>query len=1363
MATIKKRTVGELLHSNLTFKIPREYQRGYRWHPREVEQLLEDVLESNDEGGYSLQPLAAIKDGDNVYQIIDGQQRLTTIMLILQKLELDLEEPTIPDEFNHNEIDSLLYVREAWSKICEFVNKCTNEERTQFKEKLNRAFFLCYQVDKNEEDPKEIYIRLNDGKIALSSAELLKAWIFTYTDSEAIRRKWNDMEMKLEDSLFFGFINPDHGSPRYFATKIDYIVELAELALKTSTDMPADSFEKYVKTEWEKNNQYAFFSLYNTFNKREEGNPIQVFEKIVQIFNRLYSYYGDIDLYNSIGFLLHCKNERWDRYKLLLDKSLIENIERTLPKYVREKIGDPKTVFTNLKYPRQNNQIHNVLLLYNLTFYRNGQNSWFDFGHYDEEAWTLDHICARNEEVLNDFSALEEEVKSTLDSNIIEELKNQDRFKDKWAYQSTLYDLRDGFKEYKNGELIDTELAAEGFDWINDIGNLVLLQHNLNSYFNNKGFQTKASAAKKSEIKAQLYRGTFDTYDTGGKFWTNKECRLYQKKLIEAIEDYLAISYTRPFLPSLSFEKGTAPIYGGSSQKTNLSGAKSYNLNEILGNTRIEIPDFQRDYAQGRPDDRAKFVREMFLASIFEVLEKDKSLNLDFIYGRVNGNKLYPFDGQQRLTTLFLVYSALNKRCAKKNPNLCKFTYSNRPDASQFVEKCAKGEDVSVFKSTNPSVKGMAVTLGEIEAGLERITKQIPVEELLRRADNIKFYIPENVSMEPDIYWRMNARGRRLTPLERFKASFFDSETDTGALDLDKCAELFFKAYYDEYKKNEANLEIQRGTLSKEEYSNKHRENEQNLKQYESALMYLISIMFDSFRLISNPSKKEDAGYDSTDFFKPEITPSSSYKKYKDEYGNIIRELIHGISEVNYFPDFLELIGLSPEYIFNSKQGEHNLKVMIEGRAPTTGEFRSQNYKSLIFAYLLIVQYKLPKKEIAQWLRVAANLIWNTGTSSSALKIIRLLAENAYGSSSSKSIIHFLRSVEYNSEWDNGSYKQEIIKARYMDIPEWMDLIIEAESSAFSDGDISFLYEVGDGWNPEGFGKRLENYKTFFNRNGVNELFAVDIIKSHIKASKTARWGHRFFDTTKTYWKETIMGGAVNQKDSSLKASYKTIVEEILSCNKLEDIKFQKGEDDYTTAIKASLLKNEWFLKWMHASNKGGFNIEWKVGYEPVFHEKNGTLYIIWDLSLEDNAGTLNTYCFHNEFFRTFRRIKDIEVVLNPYYYRLIDCDGLKIEGRNPYKDYTGDDNFNLVVLINPWRSCGLVRFEYKKGGKEYTMYLSALGYILIDEYEDPSVSCWNGEEYKKRWIYSDQNIRKSNEEILKVLDGIAEEIRTKA
>ena len=128
----------------------------------------------------------------------------------------------------------------------------------------------------------------------------------------------------------------------------------------------------------------------------------------------------------------------------------------------------------------------------------------------------------------------------------------------------------------------------------------------------------------------------------------------------------------------------------------------------------IQIPMIQRDYAQGREEEVE--IRNRFLKSIFNALVKDENLELDFVYGSIKelDKKIHfiPLDGQQRLTTLFLLHWYIGNRELKDEEQgmllatLKGFTYATRSSARDFCEKLTVGlkvEGVEVFKKISPS------------------------------------------------------------------------------------------------------------------------------------------------------------------------------------------------------------------------------------------------------------------------------------------------------------------------------------------------------------------------------------------------------------------------------------------------------------------------------------------------------------------------------------------------------------------------------------------------------------------------------------------------------------------------------------
>lgn len=137
------------------------------------------------------------------------------------------------------------------------------------------------------------------------------------------------------------------------------------------------------------------------------------------------------------------------------------------------------------------------------------------------------------------------------------------------------------------------------------------------------------------------------------------------------------------------------------------------NLKEFLKDKNVEVPMLQRDYAQGRKS-QEKVAKE-FLDAIFAVLcGKRESLHIDFIYGYKEGEKFILIDGQQRITTLWLLHFYIYKRAQKLesiSKELARFSYAVRDSSKKFCKKLLK-EDFDLSK--NPS-KAILDKGGEFE------------------------------------------------------------------------------------------------------------------------------------------------------------------------------------------------------------------------------------------------------------------------------------------------------------------------------------------------------------------------------------------------------------------------------------------------------------------------------------------------------------------------------------------------------------------------------------------------------------------------------------------------------------------------
>lgn len=212
-------------------------------------------------------------------------------------------------------------------------------------------------------------------------------------------------------------------------------------------------------------------------------------------------------------------------------------------------------------------------------------------------------------------------------------------------------------------------------------------------------------------------------------------------------------------------------------------------LKELLKNHRVEIPILQRDYAQGRVS-QSKIANE-FLDSIFSVLDGEKqSLHIDFIYGYKENDKFLLIDGQQRVTTLWLLHFYLYKKAnslEEIKDLLAKFSYNTRKSSTQFCKNLLnKDFDVSQKPSVaiknkggefeqaenlnnDPTIKAM---LNMLDLIFDRVASKEDIKKLVENLNSITFNVFDmgEFGLGEELYVKMNARGKQLSKYENLKA-----------------------------------------------------------------------------------------------------------------------------------------------------------------------------------------------------------------------------------------------------------------------------------------------------------------------------------------------------------------------------------------------------------------------------------------------------------------------------------------------------------------------------------------------------------------------------------------------------------------
>lgn len=479
-------------------------------------------------------------------------------------------------------------------------------------------------------------------------------------------------------------------------------------------------------------------------------------------------------------------------------------------------------------------------------------------------------------------------------------------------------------------------------------------------------------------------------------------------------------------------------------------------FNQLLSKYVVEIPIIQRDYAQGRKTKSE--LRKSFLFALKNGIAGDP-IELDFIYGDLTDKIFQPLDGQQRLTTLFLLYWYAAMR-GNKDPKeyqfLKNFTYKTRISSRDFCRELASiGVSFSGYRSPSeairdsewyglswdrdPTVTGMLNTLDDIWkifSGFENLWEQ------LIRDNNppVTFHcvVLDDFGLSDDLYIKMNARGKTLTEFESFKALFekrikskgwdehrqrqehFDILVDTT------WTELFWKQFViAEYEKAYPKLEP-RGV------------DEAILKFIDNALILTLSLS----------DKKEENERSRLRLVGGSVNLNADNFS-KEAYEYLYKSLqVHSKFSQNH----LEV----PFSWHRLLRNDESLLHVVCGKSPT-----SFAHRLLFFAqteFLVSTMEKFETVNYQDWIRVVRNIIRNSSIENYAsfLGALSLIRELSAGC---QNIYEFLISTDIKSRFAREQIKEEVIKAELIvsDSDESFKLILhDLEDSHFCEGNLSF-------------------------------------------------------------------------------------------------------------------------------------------------------------------------------------------------------------------------------------------------------------------------------------------------------------------
>lgn len=474
-----------------------DYQRGYRWGENEVKQLLDDIDENRKknekergQNNYYLQPIVLKEKGEN-YELIDGQQRLTTLYLILNCIKEVLPNTSINYNINYatrqetqnflKEINlsrkeeniDFLFISKAYSTIRNWFGVDDKEIDSMgiainfYQTLFNSVKIIWYEPEDNVSGV-DLFTRLNIGRIPLTNSELVRALFLsrnsdlTPAEQLEIAAEWDSIEKELHQPSFWAFLT--NYQPEDYPNRIDLLFDL--MAGGKNRD------------------KYATFFYFNNKIKEKEKKQ-DVWKEIVAYFARLKEWYEDREVFHKVGFLVADNN---NLIQLLEKSKEMKKSERNtfLDNQIKTRLE--KISLDNLNYENKADT-QRVLLLFNILSVKNINDNTlrFPFDKYKNKntTWSLEHIHAQNAETLNTTEKRKEWLR--LHKEILED---ETELAKKIGNMLEKDITTEQFRELQQEVFKQLPNETEG-DYLDSLANMALLNVGNNAALNNSVFEVK--------------------------------------------------------------------------------------------------------------------------------------------------------------------------------------------------------------------------------------------------------------------------------------------------------------------------------------------------------------------------------------------------------------------------------------------------------------------------------------------------------------------------------------------------------------------------------------------------------------------------------------------------------------------------------------------------------------------------------------------------------------------------------------------------------------------------------------------------------------------------------------------------------
>jgi hypothetical protein len=586
------KSVAEFLDGNHHFFIP-SYQRGYRWDKKQVEDLLKDIWDfaknPKCEGGefYCLQPIVVKekswkKEGEqcNGWEVIDGQQRLTTLWLILEYIKKDSRNPFVTksilydlkyetrkqlDLSNPNMSQNIdeFYVFQAKEIIKNWFENQPAENEINYSafetvlfnknKAVDKVKFIWYVIE-NEDNLNSIRVfnNLNRGKIRLTNAELIKALFVLNAKNEnypvtELMLEWDMIENALHDDAFWLFLTNKDYNP---ATRIDLIFDfLTKKGDKKNAEDDTDFSYRKFQNLYDGVTEKCWIDLkVNSFK--------DAWKKVKSTYQMFLFWYENGLLYHYIGYLLAIgvpHKEIFDKVNDKLKNIMIKEIKQL----IKEKIDVSAEKIKELSYSDDKNKdkVRKILLLFNIESCTKSYAYRFPFNLYKEENWDIEHIAPQTD---NNLQKTSDKISWLNFAETIicndpkwEELKKQSlELSEK--LEKTKKDEGDNFKNLYE-EVIQIVEPTDEYSIENKdlIGNLTLLDAGTNRSYGNALFQTKRMIILDKDKNGffippctkNIFLKYYTSEDNKNSQWKNSwmanDAKSYEEEIITVINDFL--------------------------------------------------------------------------------------------------------------------------------------------------------------------------------------------------------------------------------------------------------------------------------------------------------------------------------------------------------------------------------------------------------------------------------------------------------------------------------------------------------------------------------------------------------------------------------------------------------------------------------------------------------------------------------------------------------------------------------------------------------------------------------------------------------------------------------------------------------